>query len=101
MVSVETCPLVLFFHTLGLRKEGGGGHKKSFPGKFPYYCMVFILMDEIHIDRGMNKNYIGNPEVAEMVLILDPKTAVFLLFLHPEVVKMDQKFLDPENIEMV
>ena len=46
-------------------------------------------MDEIHIDRGMNKNYIGNPEVAEMVLILDPKTAVFLLFLHPEVVKMD------------
>ena len=36
-----------------------------------------------------------------MVLCLDPETAEILHFLDPEIVKMDKKYLDPENIEMV
>ena len=47
------------------------------------------------------KNYIDNPEIAEMMLFLDPKTTEILYFLVQEIMKMDKKNLDPENIEMV
>ena len=42
-----------------------------------------------------------DPEIVEMVRFLDPETAEILLFLNPEIVKMDKKILDAETVEMV
>ena len=42
-----------------------------------------------------------DPEIVEMVQLLNPETAEILQFLDPKIVKMDKKFLDPEIVELV